>query len=146
MGIQTFLTGYGARPVGRCRRTGLARHSRPGLQQRLLRRLVVALMLAAFVPVVSAMTMCQIDCVAKAMTGSQGQAHGHGHEPVPVALQHGSSNHLPCHFAATPIHPSASGDPAVLTIVERRWELLVVHGFASVAWPPPRPRPKAIRS
>jgi hypothetical protein len=111
------------------------------------RRAVAALVLLAFLPVVSAMAVCKAECLAQALAGGSvpagaDPARHDGHDgggTVPGGhLQEAS----PCHMAATPIFLLAPGVAVDPVPTGDQWIPETARCFASVAWPPPRPRPK----
>ena len=117
------------------------------LRQVSYRRAVAALVLLAFLPVVSAMVVCEAECLAWALAGGSmpvGDDHarhdGHdGGDTVP-------GGHLleagPCHMGATPIFVRAFGVAVEPVPTGNQWLSETTPRFASVAWPPPQPRPK----
>lgn len=111
------------------------------------RRAVAALVLLAFLPVVSAMVVCEAECLARELAGGSvpaGADHarhdGHaGGGTVPGGHLHGAGH---CHMAATPILLLAAGVAVDPVPIGNRWIAQTSPCFDSVAWPPPRPRPK----
>jgi hypothetical protein len=111
------------------------------------RRAVAALVLLAFLPVVSAMVVCEAACLARALAGGSvptGADHArhdghHGGGTVPGGHLHEAG---PCHMAATPIFLLPAGVAVDSVPTGDQWIPEIAPRFASVAWPPPRPRPK----
>lgn len=134
-----------ARPGGRWFSAGAVS------RQRGFRRLV-ALMVAIFLPAVTAMLLCEVDCSVQALA-SGGQEHGQHdpHRPTAHATSHSSvdqpdAHEGACHLAgACWIAVTASEVSAVLR-VQDQWVPGAELRFASLIWPPPQQRPKAIFS
>jgi hypothetical protein len=111
------------------------------------RRAIAALVLLAFLPVVSAMVVCEAECLARALAGGSlpaGADHARhdGHDvggPVPGSHLHEAG---PCHMAATPIFLLSDGVAVDSVPIGNQWIAQTSPCFDSVAWPPPRPRPK----
>lgn len=119
-----------------------------------LQRLVVAVVVGAFVSVASATVACQVDCAFQAKV-SEGH-HGNGHLTAPdvgtseaghhdVPTQH-FSDHLrhagPCHLAAIPLLTAPARDSAMHTM-SRQWTSASASAYTSFVGPPPKHRPRA---
>lgn len=104
-------------------------------------------MVLTFLPAVSAMLICEVDCIASVLVGGDG--HGAAQTDQAGADSegnHGSQDHLkdagPCHLAATPIIVGSGQPGAAAGLFADPWLSAAMSPFASVNWPPPRPRPK----
>lgn len=125
--------------------------ARRRLSQAGLRRVIATIVLLTFLPVVSAMAAYEAECLARALSGGSLPA---GADPAQHHGKHeaasGPTSHLheagPCHMAATPISVLPGGCPAAHVPTDDQWTLESAPRFGSVAWPPPRPRPKAVIS
>lgn len=112
------------------------------------RRLLAALMLVAFLPVVSAALLCEVHCAAKAASnGHEGTGHD---DAVDDPSEHAFGGHLHdagrCHLATTTL-AAADSDLAWPSRASRdHWLPVAGRRLTSVVWPPPRPRPRAIVS
>jgi hypothetical protein len=111
------------------------------------RRAVAAFVLLAFLPVVSAMVVCEAECLARTLTGggvpagvdqTQHDSHG-GRGAAPAGHLNDAG---PCHMAAIPIYFLPAGGAVDPVPTGDQWMPETGPCFASVAWPPPRPRPK----
>jgi hypothetical protein len=121
------------------------------LRRAWIRRLLVAVMLCTFVPVVSAMVACQVHCAlergephkaehsaSEAWSGDRAAGGADGRLAPQAALSHSG----PCHLAVV---PAAAGDgprPACGP-VEAAWLRGEPARYASLVWPPPEHRPRA---
>lgn len=103
----------------------------------------------AFVTAVSATIICEVDCVTQALAQGQGQHTADSH--AAGTDSHGPGAHGPlkdagaCHLA-TQILAASSAATAALGLREDQWLSVALLAYASVIWPPPRPRPKLIVS
>jgi hypothetical protein len=97
------------------------------------------------------MVVCEAECLALALVGGDAPA---GTDLVQHDAQHlagsGPASYLheagPCHMAATPISGLPADRMAAHVPTGEQWAPQGPPRFGSVAWPPPRPRPKAITS
>ena len=103
-----------------------------------------------FIPAVSAMVICEVDCIAQALAKGQGQGTADGHAVGTDSHGPGSHDHLkdagPCHLAATPFFAVSNVSTTAIGPLEDQWQSDALAAYASVIWPPPRPRPKLIVS
>lgn len=109
------------------------------------RRVVLAVALGVFLPVVSATMACQIDCVFSALhpadtTAGQSTLHvATGHETVDAGFEH--SQHLgPCHLGF--MTSVASDTREDLAQAPRFWHVMPSALVRSCVWPPPRHPPR----
>jgi hypothetical protein len=112
------------------------------------KRWVVALMLAAFVPVVSAVAACQALCAMESGSADAGAddvelvgLHDAHHVPAGNFSEH-LKHSGPCHLSAVPV---LVGEPdgAPPFILSAPWRPFREPWPASFSWPPPKPRPRA---
>lgn len=125
---------------------GPAAWVRQRLPQRWLRRLVAVVVLLVFAPMVNAMLVCEVHCIAQALSAGADAGAGAGHAERGEPTEHGSAPHLldagPCHLAATPILAGAPELAAPGVVNRDEWVASAADFFVSIAWPPPRPPPK----
>lgn len=111
-------------------------------------RLVGAVMLVVFVPVVSAALICDVHCIAQALTqGDDGSApHHHGADASVGSTAGALPDHL--HKAGSCHMPTAVGvgtaPRSALPVAPTGDVWLPDQGMVitSIVWPPPQPRPK----
>lgn len=122
---------------------------RSWLPQVCLTRLVAALVASILLPVLTAALICQVDCVAQALA-AQGQEQGE-HGPARHAALHAggdapAQHHGACHLAATPWIAMTTAPVPAAVPTQIHWVPSGAMRFASLVWPPPQQRPKAIVS
>lgn len=140
------------------RHVGGAAGARPGSQwfgtwsasrQRCFKRLVALMVAATFLPVVTAMLVCEVDCIAQALA-SDGQEHGeHGrtaHQMSPSNVDQADAHQGACHLAVTSLITVAISQVSAVLRLQDQWVRGAELTFASLIWPPPQLRPKAIFS
>lgn len=131
--LRLGATGRADRALGRFRRASL-------------RRILLALLLLSLAQAVTALMICDAHCIAQALSDDEGAGNSHAQGAAGDCGVHACGNDPlepgPCHLLGT----SAPGASAVafpgLGLATDGWSPGAIRAFASIAWPPPRPRPK----
>jgi hypothetical protein len=118
------------------------------LRRHWLRRLVLAVVVGTFLPVVSATVACQIGCAFADMSSAEVSMGGHQDGMASSAngqvhpgshLQHGG----PCHVGAVPALLMEC-DKVAVPSVRSHWNDTNRAMPVSYIWPPPEHRPRTV--
>jgi hypothetical protein len=115
------------------------------LRRALIRRLLVAVVLGAFLPVAGATIACQVHCAGEELQLHRGSHHGQHHvdteRPASVDLARYLTHAGPCHLSTVPVVPETVHS-VVPQKLERAWRPATPAAYVSFVCPPPEHRPR----
>lgn len=116
------------------------------LRHRRIRRLVAWMVAAIFLPAVTAMLVCEVECITQALA-SGGKEHAEprfaAHQTLHSSVDQPDPQQGACHLAAALLIAVAATEASAVLRAHDQWVPDAELRFASLIWPPPQQRPKA---